>query len=242
MLSAALVMFSYPFVFVLERGTADLYALFFVTLAFLLWRGGRSPLLVGLCIAIAIHLKIYPLIFIYYFFIKREWRICASICACALLVVLGTALASLEGFGGGIVLNKTLIIGDSSCGAEVHNSLNKFNPDWNAEESVSTRAIQRVYAGKAQLPFKEDLMPKEIAEIARGIKPGDQWAAHQAFTQFGEALGSAIANILTLMKKIHDRVLSARKYRNEAFTPPHSDWSLGINDQCFTGPLAADHV
>ena len=106
------------------------------------------------------------------------------------------------GFGGGIVLNKTLIIGDSSCGAEVHNSLNKFNPDWNAEESVSTRAIQRVYAGKAQLPFKEDLMPKEIAEIARGIKPGDQWAAHQAFTQFGEALGSAIANILTLIDGI----------------------------------------
>ncbi len=106
------------------------------------------------------------------------------------------------GFGGGIVLNKTLIIGDSSCGAEVHNSLNKFNSKWNAEESISTRAIQRIYAEGAGLAFSEEIMPKDIADIALGKKAGDQLAAQESYKQFGEALGSSIANILTLIDGI----------------------------------------
>jgi len=106
------------------------------------------------------------------------------------------------GFGGGIVLNNTLIIGDSSCGAEVHNSLNKFNAHWNAEESISTRAIQRMYAEEAGLPFSETLMPKDVADIASGIKEGDQLAAQTTYQVFGEALGSSICNILTLIDGI----------------------------------------
>jgi len=103
------------------------------------------------------------------------------------------------GFGGGIVLNKTLVIGDSSCGAEVHNSLNKFNSDWNAEESISTRAIQRIYCETAGLPYSDKIMPKDIAYIAEGIIDGNQKAAIEAFRQIGEALGSSIANIITLI-------------------------------------------
>lgn len=106
------------------------------------------------------------------------------------------------GFGGGIVLNKTLIIGDSGCGAEVHNSLNKFNTNWNAEESISTRAIQRVYCEAAGLDFNDSIMPKDIADIAAGMKKGNQPAALEAFHQFGEALGSSIANIITLIDGI----------------------------------------
>lgn len=103
------------------------------------------------------------------------------------------------GFGGGIVLNKTLVIGDSGCGAEVHNSLNKFNANWNAEESISTRSIQRVYADQANLKFTTELMPKDIADIANGKMEGDKEAALESFRQFGEALGSSIANIITLI-------------------------------------------
>lgn len=103
------------------------------------------------------------------------------------------------GFGGGIVLNNTLIVGDSSCGAEVHNSINKFNTDWNAEESISTRAIQRVYAEKTGQAFSEELMPEDIAHIANGKMDGDKKAAIEAFRKFGEALGSSIANIITLI-------------------------------------------
>jgi acetylornithine deacetylase len=35
---------------------------------------------------------------------------------------------------------------------------------------------------------------------------------------------------LNEMKKINEQVLSARRYRNEEFKPPHSEWSIGIND------------
>lgn len=102
------------------------------------------------------------------------------------------------GFGGGIVINSNLVIGDSSCGAEVHNTLNKFNSEWNAEESVSTRAIQRVYAEKAGLLFSDTIMPADIADIANGKQEGDRKSAVVAFKNFGEALGSSIANISTL--------------------------------------------
>ncbi len=106
------------------------------------------------------------------------------------------------GFGGGIVLNKTLVIGDSGCGAEVHNSLNKFDNNWNAEESISTRAIQRVYSEETGNDFNPAIMPKDIANIANGLSNGDRNAAIVAFEKFGEALGSSISNILTLIDGI----------------------------------------
>lgn len=35
---------------------------------------------------------------------------------------------------------------------------------------------------------------------------------------------------LSDMKRIYDRVLTSPAYRNDEFDPPHSEWSLGIND------------
>lgn len=106
------------------------------------------------------------------------------------------------GFGGGIVMDNKLLVGDSSCGAEVHNMLNKFNVDWNAEESVSTRAIKRVYAQKAGINFADSPMPKDIAEIATGATEGNRDAAIASFNEFGEALGSSVGNVLTLIDGI----------------------------------------
>lgn len=104
------------------------------------------------------------------------------------------------GFGCGIVLGgNQLLAGDNSDDAGIHNTLNKFNADWNAEESVSTRAIQRGYSESANLEFSPDLMPKDIYQIAIGQKKGNQDAAMESFRQFGEGLGSSIANILTLI-------------------------------------------
>ncbi|MEX0719393.1 MAG: ROK family protein [Balneolaceae bacterium] len=102
------------------------------------------------------------------------------------------------GFGCGIVLDGKLLTGDNSCGSEIHNTLNVGNSDWNAEESVSTRAIQRVYAEEAGLDF-EALMPGEIYEIAKDEKDGNIVAALTSFQQFGTALGNSIANVLTLI-------------------------------------------
>ncbi|WP_234572643.1 ROK family protein [Rhodohalobacter sp. 614A] len=103
------------------------------------------------------------------------------------------------GFGSGIILNRTLLNGDNSCGAEIHNTLNVVNPDWNAEESVSTRAVQRVYAESANLPFDAALMPGDIYKIAKGDMEGDSNAAREAFHQLGMALGHSIVNTVTLI-------------------------------------------
>lgn len=102
------------------------------------------------------------------------------------------------GFGCGIVLNGQLLTGDNSCGAEIHNTLNPFNSLWNAEESVSTRAIQRVYAKEVNLDF-EPLLPGELYKIAKGEKEGNVKAAIKAFETFGTALGNSVANVLTLI-------------------------------------------
>jgi len=106
------------------------------------------------------------------------------------------------GFGAGIVLNKSLLVGDNSLGAEIHNATNKFNPEWNAEESVSTRAIQRVYAEEAGLAFNDSIMPVDIYNIAHGKSDGNSEAAIEAFRLYGENLGNSIASILTFIDGI----------------------------------------
>ncbi|RLD62331.1 MAG: ROK family protein [Bacteroidetes bacterium] len=106
------------------------------------------------------------------------------------------------GFGCGVVLNNILLKGDNSCDTGIHNTLNKYNLNWNAEESVSTRALQRVYAEESGLAFTQNLMPKDIYYIAKGLRDGNQKAAIESFNQFGEALGSSLANILTLIDGI----------------------------------------
>lgn len=106
------------------------------------------------------------------------------------------------GFGSGIVFGNQMYMGHSTGGAEIHNTLNAFNPDWNAEESVSTRAIQRVYASEAGIPFNAALMPKDIYNIARGSAEGKKEAARQSFVQFGRSLGNSIANTLSLIDGI----------------------------------------
>lgn len=106
------------------------------------------------------------------------------------------------GIGNGIVLDGSLLLGDNSCEAEIHNMSNLLHPDWNIEESVSTRAIQRVYAEKAGIEIKPGLMPKDIYNIAKGKINGDKKAAIHSFEEYGKALGFAITNVLTLIDGI----------------------------------------
>ena len=106
------------------------------------------------------------------------------------------------GFGCGIVSNGQLITGDNSCAAEIHNTVNAYDPKRNAEESVSTRAIQRVYAEHADRSFNGKYMPKEIYEIAKGRRAGNAEAAKRSFEEYGRALGASICNVLTLVDGI----------------------------------------
>ena len=108
-------------------------------------------------------------------------------------VTLGT------GFGGGIVRNGELFIGDNSMAGEVWVLRNKLHPETNAEEGASIRAVRRVYAEKAGIPFDQAPEPKDIFEIGTGAKPGKKAAAVEAFRQLGEVVGDAMAHALTLV-------------------------------------------
>ncbi len=104
------------------------------------------------------------------------------------------------GFGCGIVINGHILQGDNYCGAEIHNTLNCINPLWNAEESVSTRAIIRVYNDLADdRENHTSYMPRDIADIALGKQDGNKKAALESFRMFGKNLGSSIANALSLI-------------------------------------------
>ncbi len=108
-------------------------------------------------------------------------------------VTLGT------GFGGGIVRDGQLFLGDNSMAGEVWLLRNKLHPEMNAEEGASIRAVRRVYAEKAGIPFEQAPEPKDIFDIGMGTKPGNQAAAGEAFRQLGEVVGDAMAQALTLV-------------------------------------------
>ena len=111
--------------------------------------------------------------------------------------IIGITLGT--GIGSGIVINGTLLKGDNSSEAEIHNMSNLNNPNWNIEESVSTRAIQRVYSEVAKIELDSILMPKDIFEIAQGNTEGNQEAAISSFNEYGKALGYVISDIITLI-------------------------------------------
>ena len=108
-------------------------------------------------------------------------------------VTLGT------GFGGGIVRNGEIFIGDNSASGEVWLLRNKIHPSMNAEEGACIRAVRRVYANQSGTPFDQVPEPKELFEIANGNMVGNQAAAREAFRCLGESAGDAVANAITLI-------------------------------------------
>jgi glucokinase len=108
-------------------------------------------------------------------------------------VTLGT------GFGGGIVRDGELFIGDNSGAGEVWLLRNKLQPQTNAEEGASIRAVRHTYAEQAGIAFEQAPEPRIIFEIGQGKHPGNQDAAREAFRRLGEAVGDAMAQALTLV-------------------------------------------
>lgn len=106
------------------------------------------------------------------------------------------------GFGGGLVRNGELFIGDNSTAAEVWLFSNRYGTKVNAEDLVSTRSVQRVYAKEAGLEYPNELMPKDIFDIATGKKEGNRQAAIIAYEETGRALGDTVANLLTFIDGI----------------------------------------
>lgn len=106
------------------------------------------------------------------------------------------------GFGGGLVTNGELYLGDNSAGLEVCNIRSRLFPDYSAEEGISIRAVQRVYAQAAGVPFQSSPSPSKIYKIGMGELPGNKQAALESYLQFGINLGDAIASILTITDSI----------------------------------------
>lgn len=109
--------------------------------------------------------------------------------------LLGVTLGT--GFGAGVVINGELLTGDNGCGGDVWCLRNKRYPQYIVEEGVSIRAVKRVYREKSG--DSTSLTPKEICEIADGLRSGNQLAAQAAFAELGEVAGDALASAITLV-------------------------------------------
>lgn len=126
--------------------------------------------------------------------------------------LLGITLGT--GFGAGVVINNSLLTGDNGCGGDVWLMRNKKYTDLIAEESVSIRAVRRVY-GELSGEQTDNLTPKDIYDIAEGIRSGNSEAAKRSFDELGEMAGAAIIHALDIVDGIvviGGGVVGAAKY------------------------------
>lgn len=112
--------------------------------------------------------------------------------------LLGITLGT--GFGCGAVLDGKLLLGDNAAGGDIWCFRNRKYPEFIAEESVSIRAVKRVYAEYSG--DKTALTPKDIFDIAEGNMSGDRNAAIKSFEELGEIAGDAIAAAITIVDGI----------------------------------------
>lgn len=104
-----------------------------------------------------------------------------------------------SGFGGGIVVEGRLVIGDNTAAGQIWMMPHRDDRRRVAEEGVSIRAVRRDYAARAGIALDDAPEPRQIAEIATGDAPGDRGAAIAAFRRLGQVAGDAIAHALALI-------------------------------------------
>ena len=114
--------------------------------------------------------------------------------------LLGVTLGT--GFGGGIVINKVLLNGDNSAGGEINRHRNPIIPQTSAEDSISIRAVRRVYGHEAGIDFNDTPHPYDIYRIAMGQMPGNKEAALKAWDELATALADVLANAISLIDGI----------------------------------------
>jgi glucokinase len=111
--------------------------------------------------------------------------------------LLGVTLGT--GFGGGIVRDGELFLGDNGAAGEIWLVRNKLDRGSPSEEGAAIRAVRSVYARASGTAPDDAPDPSAIAAIARGESRGDAAAAREAFRRLGEVAGDAIANAITLL-------------------------------------------
>ncbi|MCE5332605.1 MAG: ROK family protein [Bacteroidales bacterium] len=112
--------------------------------------------------------------------------------------LLGVTLGT--GFGGGVVIDNVLLLGDNFCGGSVWLSANKLNNDLLAETNVSIRSVKQKYNELAGIDA--DLTPKDIFDIAEGMLEGNREAAIKSFEELGKVAGFTIAEALNIIDGI----------------------------------------
>lgn len=100
------------------------------------------------------------------------------------------------GLGIGEVIGGRLNLGNNSC-VETFCLSSCEEPDVMAEDFCSIRAVVREYGRLTGCPG-HGLTPRDICEIADGIREGDAEAARGAFARFGRQAGDAMATAVTL--------------------------------------------
>jgi glucokinase len=103
------------------------------------------------------------------------------------------------GFGAGIVSNGQLFTGDNSAQAEINRMRNHLLPETSIEDSVSIRAIKRVYAQESNSVIDNCPEPFDIYKIGKGEAEGNKIAALKAFETLGIAAANAAADAITLI-------------------------------------------
>ena len=76
---------------------------------------------------------------------------------------------------------------------------NKLDPRVNAEEGASIRAVRRIYARFADIPYQDAPEPKTIFDIGTGRSQGNREAAIEAFRAMGEVAGDVVAQAQVLV-------------------------------------------
>ena len=121
------------------------------------------------------------------------------------------------GLGIGMVVNGQLNRGDNSC-VEMFSIPLNGQPEVFAEEGISIRAVKRMY-GELSGNTEHGLTPKEIFEVAEGLREGDPDAAKETFAKVGAALGDVIAMTVSItdgLVVIGGGLAGAYKYMKEA--------------------------
>ena len=111
--------------------------------------------------------------------------------------LLGLTLGT--GFGGGIVSNGQLWMGDNSAGAEINRMSNYLNRNESVEEVLSIRGVKRLFSQKANCAFENTPEPFDIYRIGMGEKKGNRKAATEAWESFAIVLADAIGNAISLI-------------------------------------------
>lgn len=104
------------------------------------------------------------------------------------------------GFGGGAVIDGTLLLGDNGTGGDLWCLPDSIEQGCIAEESVSIRAVKRIY--KTFSGDTRQLSPYDIFKIAESVTEGDAEAARQSFARLGKAAGAVLATAATLIDGI----------------------------------------